>query len=414
MGKQSVWTKTTTLLSRGVVAAALLVGAASSSWTVPLQAQSGTIVLTPTVGVTPPLTIVTVNDGPEVQLFPHVGGDLVSYSDTHYENDRLPLKYFRFSTGVTSQIPLGDAIADYWPDIDDGRITFTRFFSDRDAIMLFDTSTSALNEILPAAGSARQMSGIGGNTLAFVDLRKTDGSFGSGDIVAYDLTSALSTRLTASIDTFNEFPSVSHDGQTIVWTNCTPGLVPGGELIPCGTMAAVWDNSVAAWSVKTISPTPAHGSEIADTDGTWITYSYSPSASPTEEDVYFVPVAGGPARRLALAGQQAYPSISRGVISFTSYEDWAHGSIFLYVIATNTLYQVTSPHNLGLSGVDVLDSGAIRLAWSSADNDAPESGLNVYATTFRVPLTTTSQTCLLYDPALVKKRGSAFPIKVQL
>jgi len=39
----------------------------------------------------------------------------------------------------------------------------------------------------------------------------------------------------------------------------------------------------------------------------------------------------------------------------------------------------------------------------------------VYATTVRLPLTTTAyQACLLYDPALVKKRGSAFPIKVQL
>jgi hypothetical protein len=92
-----VWKKTAGLLSRGVVAAALLVGAASSSWNVPLEAQSGTIVLTPTVGITPPLTFITVNDGPGHQFDPHVSGDLVSYTD---QLASAFVRYFRFSTGT--------------------------------------------------------------------------------------------------------------------------------------------------------------------------------------------------------------------------------------------------------------------------------------------------------------------------
>ena len=67
---------------RGVVVA-VVAGAAAwvYSWQTSLHAQAGTIPLVPTPGVTPPLTIVTVNDGPDYQLDPHVSGDLVSYLD---------------------------------------------------------------------------------------------------------------------------------------------------------------------------------------------------------------------------------------------------------------------------------------------------------------------------------------------
>ena len=100
---------------RGAIVAVLAVGtAAPHHWNVLLQAQTGTIVLTPTIGVTPPSTIVTVNDGPGQQYDPHVSGDLVSYEDGI---SPASVRYFRFSTGADNEIPRDSSFTDGLADV---------------------------------------------------------------------------------------------------------------------------------------------------------------------------------------------------------------------------------------------------------------------------------------------------------
>jgi len=94
------------------------------------------------------------------------------------------------------------------------------------------------------------------------------------------------------------------------------------------------------------------------------------------------------------------------------FEDRAGGpgDIFAYVIATNTLYQVTSTPNIDdtLDDVSVLSNGDVRVVWSSLESDN-----NVYATTF-TPAGVHYDICPLYDSTVAKKSGSAYPIKIQL
>ena len=65
--------------------------------------------------------------------------------------------------------------------------------------------------------------------------------------------------------------------------------------------SGVWTTSIVANSTFL--------EENPDTDGTWITYD-SVQLTPTEQDIYFLPVAGGPTTQLALPGGQVNPSIS--------------------------------------------------------------------------------------------------------
>ena len=224
---------------RGVVVA-VVAGAAAwvYSWQTSLHAQAGTIPLVPTAGVTPPLTIVTVNDGPDYQLDPHVSGDLVSYLDGIAPPT---LRYFRFSNGSDTEIPRGDSNGDLLSDVSGTRISFTRYRPDRTATMLFDTSTLTTTEILPSERSNRLGTAIGGDTVAFVDYGI--GSF-VGDIVAYDIVSGTSQLLSNSAE-HEDYPQVAPDGSAIVWARC----VTVDRL--CDVLAAFRAQGVASWTTRT-------------------------------------------------------------------------------------------------------------------------------------------------------------------
>jgi hypothetical protein len=90
----------------------------------------------------------------------------------------------------------------------------------------------------------------------------------------------------------------------------------------------------------------------------------------------------------------------------------ADGDIFAYVIATNTVYQVTSSLVVDdtLADVSVLSNGDVRVVWAA--NDGQLGDYNVYATTFTPA--GVYHVCLLYDPMVAKKAGSTYSIKLQL
>jgi hypothetical protein len=124
-----------------------------------------------------------------------------------------------------------------------------------------------------------------------------------------------------------------------------------------------------------------------DTDGTTVAYDSSRVGSTTGRDIYFQPLGGGAETQLQLAGEQSNPSIYGGVIGFESRTSaTAAADIYIYVIATNTLYQVTNTPTIDdrLNDVTLLPTGEVRIVWAS--NDGLFGGSNVYARTFRVPL----------------------------
>jgi hypothetical protein len=334
-----------------------------------LPAAAQTTVLTPQIG--PPLTVtpVTINNSSGDQTDPHVDGDLVSYTDSATSQ----MRYYRFSTSVDAAIPFGASIVDILSGVSGNLIAFSRIEADRNAIMLFDTVAGTTTEIDPHAGSNRIGAAIGGNTVAFIDM-----STGDGDVNSYDL--ATNTLQVVSSDPAPEQnPNVAPDGNTIVWELCPTSITN------CDIEKAVRLGSGSPFVVSTVANSPDPEGN-PDTDGTTIVYDANLTGNPTGQDIYFVPVAGGPATQLAIPGYQQNPSIRAGIIAFESRATaGADSDLYLYVIATNMLYQVTNTPGVNemLTNVSVLPDGEIRLVWAA--DDGPDGDQNIYGATFRLP-----------------------------
>jgi Tol biopolymer transport system component len=192
--------------------------------------------------------------------------------------------------------------------------------------VLFDVASGTLRELDPQA-AATPMSrfgvAIGGGTVAYQEAE-----VGNGDIFAYDLATATATNLSQSPE-LDENPAVAPAGDVVLWERCV-----GSN---CDIFKSV--RSGGAWGTPTLVSATTSNEGNPDTDGTTVVYD-SDRPSTTGKDIYLQPVAGGPEVSLQLLGDQQNPSISRGVVAFESHETTSW-DLFLYVIATNTLYRVT-------------------------------------------------------------------------
>lgn len=308
--------------------------------------------------------IVAVNNGSGDQTEPHVDNDLIVYTDSSATST---IRYFRVSTGEDLGVPAGaPGTSDFLSNVNGNRIVFSRLSPDgtTSSVFLFDTATSSLTEIDPQPGQQRFGPAIGGDTIAYPDQIN-----GNGDIFAYDLAANPPTpaqNISMSVDQ-DDNPSVSPDGNTIVWERCRSAN--------CDVLKAV--RSAGIWTV-TLVTSSIFNEENPHTDGTWLVYDSNRDAA--DQDIFFQPVAGGIERHLVLPGDQLNPHVSQGVITFESRKTGEpNADIFAYVIATNTLYQVTSTPAINdvLTDVSVLPNGDIRVVWASQESD-----FNVYATTF--------------------------------
>jgi hypothetical protein len=327
---------------------------------------------------------VTINNGPGDQTEPHVSGNLAAYTDFSTGNARI--HYFNFLTGSDLTVPAGaPGEIDTLSSVNGNRIAFSRQSLDRRATIVFDTLTLSFTEIDPHPGSSRFATAIGGNTLAFVDAEASN-----GQILAYDLAAnppVPPVVLEPSATKFEGNPKVAPEGNTIVWEDCN------GSFTVCNIFKAVRLGGI--WTTSPVTNTLADVNVNPHTDGTWIAYD-SNRTSATGNDIYFQPVGGGPERQLVIAGIQRNPSMSQGVIAFESQSTpGSPADLFVYVMATNTLYKVTSTPLIdeSLNDVSVLPNGDIRVVWAA--NDDIGGGSNVYATTFtpapaNLPLTVTA------------------------
>jgi hypothetical protein len=357
--------------------------------------------ITPPAPIQVSTTIVTISNSAGKQTDAHVDKDLTAYVN-------LPdnkIHYYRFSAGVDTAIPLGTAVDDQLPDIGGNRICFTRQGSTGNFdIAVFDVLSSTTSLVDPHPGDLRLGCALGGDTLVFVDF---DTGEERGDIFFYDLSANPPAPPQAlSLDSAPEQnPNVSSDGNTVVWENCP---IPSN----CDIWKSVRSGGVWATSVVTNS---TFNEENPDTDGTWITYDAG-LGSPTGEDIFFLPAVGGQTTQLAIPGTQVNPSISHGFIAFESTIPLSPSpDIYVYDIAMNILYQVTSTPGVNeeLNAISVLDNGDVRVVWAA--DDGPLAELNIYGTTF-TPISNqvSYHICPLYDQNVAKKSGSAYPIKLQL
>lgn len=356
--------------------------------------------------ITPPAPIqvnspiITINSSAGDQTDAHVSKDLAAYTDLAGST----IRYYQFSTGSDTAIPLGTGVSDTLSDVSGNRMCFTRQTPAGDFQMsVFDITTSTIMDVDPRPGALRGGCAISGNTLVYVDFGT---GTGSGDIVFSDLavnspTAPQPLSLDPNVD---QNPNVSPDGNLVVWENC-----------PNPSNCDVWKSvrSAGVWTTS-IVVNSSFNEENPDTDGTWIIYD-NDQGTATSRDIYFVSVEGGPTTQLAIPGVQVNPSISNGFIGFESTPpSFVAPDIYVYDIAQNLLYQVTSTTFFAeqLNDISVLDNGDVRVVWSA--NDGPNGELNVYGATFTPIQKSTYNICTLYDQNVAKKAGSAYPIKVQL
>jgi hypothetical protein len=343
--------------------------------------------------------IITLNSSPGDQTDAHVNKSFAAYTD---DNAGGQIRYYNFLTGIDTAIARDPRFIDILSDVNGGRIAFSRIEPDRLAIVVFDTADSSLTEIDPHPGSKRLGVALGGNTVAFIDT-----SSGNRDVYAYDLGAnpPLPPQLVSADPNFEQNPNVAPDGNTIVWENCPVSI------INCDVFKATLHGG--AWSVSAVANTPDPEGN-PDTDGKWIVYDANRTGNPTGQDIYYQAVAGGPEIQLALAGDQQNPSISGGFICFESRATpLSFRGLFVYDIANNLLYQLTSTPGIdeSLNDISVLDNGDLRMVWAA--NDSSDGDQDIHATTF-TPLRSRYDVCPLYDQNVAKKAGSAYPIKLQL
>ncbi|MFY9579876.1 MAG: thrombospondin type 3 repeat-containing protein [Gaiellaceae bacterium] len=330
-------------------------------------------------------TTTTINNGPGDQTEPHVSGDLAVYTDKDFLNGSR-IHYFDFLTGIDHVVPSGaPGDSDNLSDVGGNRIVFsrTRAADGKTAAMVFDVVNGTLRELDPqplATPMTRFGTVIGGDTVAYQELE-----IGNGDIFAYDLVAGTATNLSQSYDSDGN-PGISATGDVITWERCF-----GSN---CDILQAV--RSGGAWGAPTTVAATLSNEGNPDTDGTTVVYdSERPSA--TAKDIYLKPVAGGPEVPLQLAGIQQNPSISRGVVAFESFSSaW---DIYVYIIATNTLYRVTDTPTVDevLNDLTVLPSGGVRVVYAAVDHGLTDH--DVYARTFTVPLTPDTDGDGIADPS---------------
>ena len=344
-----------------------------------------------------------------------VSGDLVCFTDTFTGEPQV--RYFNVSSGAVGAVREEAGENQGECDVDQSRIVFSHLSGGNAEISVFDVSTSVLNTLdaQQAPGVDRVQPSIGSSTVAFLE------EFDVGGVRHTDLRIAdlanLGELLVVTEKTIEIGPRVSPDGKVVVWEEC-----PSWQPVDCNVMKLEMDgSSVGAPALVASTPRDVH----ADTDGSYIVYDADlPSA--TGRDIYIQAVSGGPVTQLAIAGDQTLPRVSGGVVAFIGpVPQLQFFEVFVYVIATNTLFRVSTAGQIdpdgsvnGLADVSVLPLGGVRVAWTGRKGNPGDD--NVYVATFTPVEPPTSRFGGFMPPVdglptvNVTKAGAAVPVKFSL
>jgi hypothetical protein len=334
--------------------------------------------LATTTGTTPPLSTITVNDGPGDQGDPHLSGSLVAYTSALSGDSEI--RYRDLADATDTAIPTNGGL-DFLPYVSGTIVVYTHLSSAGSAIVAYDTATAGPpTELDPQPSSNRRGSAVGGHTVAWVDL----GFYASTiypEIVAYDLASRSATRLTSDL-LFDAEPAVAPDGSLVVWTKCQS----------VGTSCDIWQATAdaAGWTTTRLTgPESQEGNP--DSNGQVVVYD---SYRDGDRDIAWQPVGGGPEHRLALPGAQHNPNISGHVVTFESLEtvdgvpNW---DLMLYDLASDTIYRLTrSTVDETLNDVSLAADGLVRVAYTAQEG----TDANVYAVSFDIPVVDTTPPAL--------------------
>lgn len=294
--------------------------------------------------------------------------------DLHWADaDSLALLAYLVSTSPPpasdTAIPTNGGI-DGLPDVKGSTVVYTHVTGSSEAIFAFDTSTAGPpTEVAPQASSMRIHAGIGDQTIVWEDYGFDPSA---AEIVAYDRTTATTTRLTN--DALSDVrPTVSADGSVIAWMKCDSS-----------NNCSIWDatRSVSgSWTAHQL--TSAGQNELADTNGSVVVYD---STRNGEQDIYWQPIGGGAESQLSFAGADRHPTVSGTIVTFEHQSTDPvnpNYDVYSYDMLGGALYRLTStPQDETLSDVwSDPATGMTRVVWA-ASNGA--TGYDVFAASFVV------------------------------
>ena len=365
-----------------------------------------------------------VSGGPGHQSLPKVSGDLLVYSDVSFAESVI--RYVDLAAGTSGTVPSVEGARDTMPDVSGTTIVFRRSFFDgtapRRAIMVFDTSRpeAGVRELAPTPDARRWLPAIGGTTVAFTE--HTSSLINYGDVCVADLTDAAAPAVCLTSDGAtmqNDYVAVSPDGNTVVWHKCA-----GSESGGCDIYLARRGGE-GTWGAPERLTDDSYENYDPATDGSIVTYSAVESPIVGEQDavVRWISLADGSRGELDLSALDmpfgAYPSVSRGVITFQAGPVGSDDTdLYAYRPATGVLYRVTQTPAVfeWLSAVSVSSDGVLRITWAQEDGLDDSRSNDVHAVSAQLPPSSgpVYEACRLYDAGKAYRLGSTVPLRVRL
>ena len=278
-------------------------------------------------GTTQPIAI-----GSADQTNPSVSCDLACYTNDDLEGSST-VRYFDFATNTEHVVP-GNGL-DRLSDTDGRRVAFTRLDGSGDHVGIYDIASQTTSFV---PGNQNGAPAIGGNLIAFMHgpLFIT-----TPDIEVYDQNTGIVTQLTN--DTLSDWrPSVSPDGNVVVWEKCQQANVTG-----CDIYAAT-QTGPGAFTTRQL--TSAGENHSADTNGQVVVYISNKGG---ENDVYVQRVDGSTEMHLSIPDDQRDVRISGNLVVFES-KNGTDYDVFLYDLSSARLFQVTNTPDISETLSDVV------------------------------------------------------------
>jgi len=295
------------------------------------------------------------------QTNPHVACNIATYTEDDFAGNSI-IKYFDFATNTEHTVP-GNHL-DRLSDTDGQRIVFTQLEAEGDHVVLYDIATQTTTDVPSSWSSAPA---IGGNLVAFA--RGTFTTPSTFEISVYDINTGTVTQLTN--DTLlDKNPSVSPDGNVVVWEKCQPN----------GTGCDIYSATRTGPNAFTTQLLTAAGEDRTPKTNGQITVYVSDKNG--ENDIYFQRVGSSTEMHLSIPGDQRDVSISGNLIAFESGSP-SNYDIFVYDLSTARLYQVTNTPSDNESLTDLVADcdGNDRIVYAKAGGFGD---FDVYGFTFQL------------------------------
>ena len=235
--------------------------------------------------------------------------------------------------------------------------------------------------------------------MAWEDHSNTSFSNQSTQVVTTNLANPIPLPLTNDFFKQNRQPSVSPNGDVIVWRKCDFNLP-----YQCDVWQAVkGQGQFGGWTISQLTNTGDVYNDHVDTNGSVVVYTRWNAMAQVSE-LYWKAVTAGTEHQVPFSGYLHSPSISGNLIVFGKLEGQLGQStvpsdIYVYDISTDKVYQVTDTPGAWESHPDiwVAADGQVRVVYDSDAGTFPNNDPNVYAQTFYLNKTYTNRNLFLQE-----------------